>query len=64
MQCIFITSTLFLSLQNDQVCVYQYSAVQEDFEDEVKVNLSLTTTVEVSCDAGKLRVHPYIAQTF
>ena len=40
-------------LQHDQVCVYKYRVVQEDFEDEVKQNASVTTTVEISCDAGK-----------
>ena len=35
------------------VCVYKYRVVQEDFEDEVMQNSSVTTTLEVPCHAGK-----------
>ncbi len=44
-----------MSIQNDQLCVYKYSAVQEEFRDEVTMNASVTTTVVVSCDAGEFR---------
>ena len=36
------------------MCVYNYKAVQEDFEDEVQQNATVTAIVEASCDAGKL----------
>ncbi len=44
---------VFAHLQSNQVCVYRYRVTQEDFEDEVKMNATVTTTVEVSCDAGE-----------
>ena len=36
------------------MCVYNYRAVQEDFEDEMQQNATVTAIVEASCDAGRL----------
>ena len=40
-------------LQEDHMCTYSYAAMQELFQGEMQQNVSITATVEVSCDSGK-----------
>ncbi len=47
------STSYFNPLQNNQMCVYKYRAMQEDFDDEMKLDTSVTTTVVLSCDAGE-----------
>ncbi len=51
-----------MPLQDDQLCIYKYSAEQDDFNDEVKLNVSIITTVVVSCDASEINFAKLLAE--